>query len=64
MLLPISLLPHVAYGGSRWNRVRRVMVPTLGCDYYNMLDIEEQGKLLIKANPSTLLGYFMESISH
>ena len=29
-----------------------------------MLDIEGQDKLLIKANPSTLLGYSMESLSY
>ena len=37
---------------------------TLGCDCYTMLDIEGQDKLLIKANPSTLLGYSMESLSY
>ena len=37
---------------------------TLGCDCYTMLDIEGQDKLLIKANPSTLLGYSMESGAH
>ena len=37
---------------------------TLGCDYYTMLDIEGQDKPLIKANPSTLLGYSMESLSY
>ena len=36
---------------------------TLGCDCYTMLDIERQDKLLIKANPSTLLGYSIESLS-
>jgi len=37
---------------------------TLGCDCYTMLDIEGQDKPLIKANPSTLLGYSMESLSY
>ena len=37
---------------------------TLGCHCYTMLDIEGQDKLLIKANPSTLLGYSMESLSY
>jgi hypothetical protein len=37
---------------------------TLGCDCYTVLDIEGQDKLLIKANPPTLLGYFMKSLSY
>ena len=37
---------------------------TLGCVYYTFLDIEGQDKPLIKANPSTLLGYSMESLSY
>jgi hypothetical protein len=35
---------------------------SLGCNCYTMLDIERQDKLLIIANPSTLLGYSMESL--
>jgi hypothetical protein len=37
---------------------------TLGCDCYTMLDMERQDKPLIKAKPSTLLGYSMKSLSY
>jgi Integrase core domain len=37
---------------------------TLGFVCYTMLDIEGQDKRLIKANPSTLLRYSMESLSY
>jgi hypothetical protein len=37
---------------------------TLGCDCYTILDTEGNDKLLIKANPSTLLGYTADSLSY
>jgi hypothetical protein len=37
---------------------------THGSDCYTMPDIEGQDKPLIKANPSNLLGYSMESLSY
>ena len=49
-------LPHVTYGGSPWNCTEGLWLRTLGCGCHTMLDIEEQEKLLITANLSTLLG--------